>query len=163
HNWGPTAATNVKLTDHLVSNKAFTIPLSTDTFDNCSPNQVLVPTTNTTVTCTAASLAAGGDLEVDLTISSASSSDVDDTATISRHTPDPTNANNTASAGLTFLLSADLQVNKTCKPDTSSQPAGTVGICQLLIHNWGDSTATNVHLVDQIISNNAFTIEAIQQ
>jgi uncharacterized repeat protein (TIGR01451 family) len=164
HNWGPTTAINLKLTDHLISNQPFTITNEQDTGGfACGLVIPVGPTTNTTVTCTTASLAPGGDAEVDLTIKSLSSSDVDDTATISSDTPDPTNANNTATAGLTFLLSADLQVSKTCKPDTSSQPAGTIGICQLLIHNWGESTATNVHLVDQIISNAAFTIEAIQQ
>ena len=166
HNFGPDSAAAVQVVDNLSSNDQFRVIGIVQTpiaFGICTPVPALnTSTLNSTVTCNAATLAAGAEWKIDLQIASISSSTVNDTVNVSSPT-DVENGNNTATAGLTFLYSADLGVSKLCKPDTNTLPAGNTGTCQILVRNNGPSSiraADTVTVTDHLVSNGLFSIPA---
>jgi len=155
-NLGAVGASSVVVTDTLPTNVAYLA--NTDT---CTG----VPVDSTgTLTCQLATIAAGASksfqikVRIDGDLGGAAS--ITNTASVTSATADPNTANNAVS--LTHLVneSADVAVTKFCKPDTST-PAGTDGICQIFVHNYGPSAARNVSLIDTHVSNGAFTIGTV--
>jgi uncharacterized repeat protein (TIGR01451 family) len=75
-------------------------------------------------------------------------------------TIDPNPANNTATATTTVVDSADVSVNKICKPDTTIYEGNPIN-CTVFIDNAGPSFARNVLVNDTTLSNGPFTISNI--
>jgi uncharacterized repeat protein (TIGR01451 family) len=73
---------------------------------------------------------------------------------------DPNPANNTVSDSALVNDSADLQVSKLCKPDTTIY-AGTPINCSVFVDNAGPSYARSVVIDDTILSSGAFTISNV--
>ena len=147
HNYGPSAARGVSLSDTHVSNGAFTLgPVST------SQGSCLLGAT--TVSCSLGKIQPDGTVEVDVQVSSLDGVSVNDTAQVSSLTPDPNTANDQAQAGLTFTASADLSITKSDSPDPVI--AGNNLTYTVNVHNAGPSTATGVTAVDNLPSGVTF-------
>ncbi|MFC1925042.1 hypothetical protein ACFLXA_06745, partial [Chloroflexota bacterium] len=69
--------------------------------------------------------------------------------------PDYNYANNEDSATTIVLEEADLKITKDIKPDGTVQ-AGEEAVCTIFIDNLGPSTARNVELIDEFLSNGTF-------
>ena len=83
---------------------------------------------------------------------------ITNTATVSSaDSRDDDTSDNTATATSTVVDSADLQVTKLCKPDTTIY-AGTPIACTIYVDNRGPSDARNVVVDDVVLSNGTFTI-----
>lgn len=155
-NNGPSAATNVTVTDSLPQ----------ITFLNSS---VFCTQSALTLTCNLGTLANGAATSFSITeqvpaneLSSinASTTTITNTASVAADQADPNPSNNTASVTTTVNQSADVSVAKTCKPDGSAT-AGTTAFCNIAVSNAGPSDAQNVSLVDTLASNGSFTITSV--
>ena len=82
------------------------------------------------------------------------------TATVDASNPETIPENDTASAGAFVQECADLRIAKVSKPDTVVQ-AGEEFTYTIYVDNYGPSFAHGVHLIDDIVSSGAFTIESI--
>lgn len=153
-NNGPIGAASVVVTDQLPLR--FNYLANTDT---CSG--VAVGDTGT-LTCQLGTIAAGSSVSfeikgsIDPDLGGATS--MTNTATVSSAANESDPADNTVS--LTHLVNelADVRVTKVCKPDTEPAPAGTSGVCSILVTNDGPSAARLVNLVDTHVSDGAFTL-----
>jgi uncharacterized repeat protein (TIGR01451 family) len=169
HNGGPNTASLVHVVDQLFSNGPFRVHQISQVGPvppggNCVPAPALdTITQNYTVTCDAASLAAGADWVIDLSIQAISTLTVNDTVNVSSPTDLDTGNNGPVSAALNFLYSSDLGVSKLCKPDQNTLPAGNTGTCQILVRNNGPSDIRmqdTVTVTDHLVSDGLFTIPA---
>ena len=146
HNNGPSAARVVGLTDTHVSNGTFSIGTPTTSQGACV---VSFPS----VTCDLGVILPGLTARVDVPITTNDGIDVNDTARATSATPDSDNANNEATAGLSFAASADLSIGKTGPP---SAVAGTDFSYTLSVDNGGPSTAAGVIVTDNLPSGVTF-------
>jgi uncharacterized repeat protein (TIGR01451 family) len=153
-NDGDIGASDVVVTDVLPAAANYLA-----TTDSCTG----VPVGDTgTLTCQLGALAAGASrsfqIKVSLDPDLGGPTSVTNTATVSSASSELDDSDNTAT--LTHLVNerADLRVTKLCKPDTDAAPAGTSGICTILVTNDGPSTARLVNLTDTHVSDGAFTL-----
>jgi uncharacterized repeat protein (TIGR01451 family) len=153
-NNGPIGAQNVVVTDQLPAR----VNYLTNT-DACTG--VAVGATGT-LTCPIGTIAAGGSKSFEIKVSIDSNlggaTSITNTASVASSANESNPADNTIS--LTHLVneSADVRVTKVCKPDTEPAPAGTSGVCTILVSNDGPSAARIVNLVDTHVSNGVFTL-----
>lgn len=149
HNFGPSAAQTVTLTDRLQSNGG---TFSFGTITTSSPG-VCATTGNPSVvagsvTCSLTSLAVGADWVVTVPVTASTPQDIDDTAIVDAITPDSNTANNTARGGVKFAGLADLALTKIVS--ASNSVAGTNLTYILTATNLGPSAAVNVRVSDQL-------------
>jgi uncharacterized repeat protein (TIGR01451 family) len=135
-NQGPDPAVNVRASDPLPAGL---------TFVSASPG---CSAAGADVTCAVASLAAGASQTFTVTARVASSvtGRVTNTATVTSDTPDPNQANNTATATVPTRGVADLSILKSASTSTVG-PGGQV-LYTLVIENDGPSDATGVTVTD---------------
>ncbi len=154
-NFGSSAASNVVMTDTLVSNGSFSyLATAGSGFSTCTPSTstasvvTVAPATSGTVTCTAATLAANATATATVTIVSDDSVDVNDMASVTSSTNDPVTANNSVGpVGVSFGASADLGLTKTAP---AAVVAGTQLPYTLIVTNNGPSAAVNTRIKDVV-------------
>ena len=150
-NLGPSAATNVVITDRIIASPAqvtITEILSTSSSGppaTC-PATPIGPTAGTTITCTDSLLPAGARDTIKVTFVAFDTTDVDDNASVASDTPDPNMSNNAAVGRVSFIASANLALTKADAPDPVV--AGTNLTWTMTVTNNGPSTAANVVLKD---------------
>lgn len=148
HNFGPSAAQSVTLTEVLTSNGGtFSIGAITTSAGVCVPpgNPVVV---TGTVNCSLATLAVGANWIVTVPVTAATPQEIDDTAIAESLTDDPNTGNNLAHGTVSFTGLADLSLTKTVSP--GPYIAGTNLTYTLTVTNGGPSAAVNVRLSDQL-------------
>ena len=144
-NLGPSNATGVVLTDVLTSATPFSVTGVTVTpSGTCAPTTA-GPSTSITITCTLGSEPSGGRTTVRVSVTATDVAQINDVASVSSATPDPSSANNTASGRVDFIGSADLVVSKT---GPATVVAGQTIQYTLTVRNDGPSTARAVTLTD---------------
>jgi uncharacterized repeat protein (TIGR01451 family) len=152
-NGGGDAASNATLTDTLPGTMTFVSLLQTGTPMSCSTPAV---GSGGTVTCTAASYAAGATTTFALTghipAGTPSGTVFANTATASATTADPNAENNSSPTSLT-VSSVDVSVAKSGPPTANA--GGPVSYA-ILIANGGPDTAVNVQLDDPLPPNTTF-------
>lgn len=156
-NVGPSPATSVSLTDALPAGVTFS-SLTEPAGWNCTTPAV---NTNGTITCTLATLPAGGAPQsftvtgqVDV---AAATGNITNTATVGAASPDPNAANNSDSAttAITALvIDADLSVTKTALP-AATVPGGLITYT-ITVANAGPADATAVVLDDPLAVGQMF-------
>ncbi len=142
-NAGPSDARDVVITDQLPAGTTF-VP------DGGSPC-VLQAGSTTTVTCPVGTVAPGATPSVTVKVqvgSGVAAGTLTNTAVVGSSTPDPTPANNTASATTTVNNRADLSIAKTV--DLNPLAAGLDANYTLTVHNNGPSDATTVAATDTL-------------
>ncbi len=141
-NAGPAAADNVVLTDPLSSE--LTVVSVTSTAGSC--------TVAGAVSCSLGTLANGGTaaVTVNATVSPTALVPLVNTATVDSTTPDPNDANNSASTVTDLAPSADLSIIKSVSPTTPT-PGGPATFT-LTVNNAGPSAAQGVVVTDPIQS-----------
>jgi uncharacterized repeat protein (TIGR01451 family) len=149
-NLGPSDARTVVVTDRIISTTPITITAITSTTTTGTPATCpatpISPTTATTLTCTDTVLPAGARDTIKVTFKANDAGDVDDTASVSSATPDPTTANNTAVGRVSFSAVSDLVLAKSDTPDPVI--AGMNLTYTLMVTNNGPSAAANVVVHD---------------
>lgn len=154
YNDGAIDAQNVVVTDTLPTQVAYLA--NTDTCTGVAAGAT------GTLTCTLGVIPAGENrsFEIKVRINAAlgGATSITNTATVTGGPGETDPANNTVT--LTHLVNelADVSVTKTCKPDTTSAPAGTPAICTILVTNHGPSAARVVTVTDTHVSNGSFTL-----
>lgn len=148
NNLGPSDAQNVVLTDSILGSTPFTVSSVVSSLGSCSPTAITVPVSNAVISCSLGTVPAASGATITVTFTAQDGGNVDDTATVSSTTPDPNNANNTASGAVTFVSSADLAITKTASPNPVV--AGTNLTYTITVSNAGPSTATGVVITDTI-------------
>ncbi len=157
YNDGPINAQNVVVTDVLPAQVSYLANT-----DACTG--VAVGGTGT-LTCQLGTILSGQnrlfEIKVRINPSLGGATSITNTATVTGDPGESDPSDNTVS--LTHLVNelADLAVTKTCKPDTTSAPAGTTTNCAILVANNGPSAARSVTLTDTNVSNGSFTIGAV--
>lgn len=157
HNDGPINAQNVVVTDVLPAQVAYLANT-----DACTG--VAVGGTGT-LTCQLGTIPSGQnrlfEIKVRINPSLGGATSITNTASVTGDPGESDPSDNTVS--LTHLVNelADLAVTKTCKPDTTSAPAGTTTNCVIIVTNNGPSTSRSVTLTDTNVSNGSFTIGAV--
>ena len=145
-NAGPSSATNLVV--------SFKLPPGA-TFVSAGPG---CTHSGDTVTCTAASLAAGGStsFSVVVKIGGTGPAQLAAPASVASATPDPNLANNTADPIITITPTADLSLTKSASP----QPGvpGTDETFTLKASNAGPDTAENVTVSDPLPDGLTFTV-----
>jgi len=151
-NNGPANATNVVVKDTLPAGVTFV-----------STTAVCADAGTVLTGCNIGNLANGASttftIEVQVNASLLASS-IANTATVSADQPDPNTSNNTATITTNVIQSADLQLSKTCKPDTTAAVAGSTAYCTIVVYNAGPSDAQGVSLTDDIFASTPFTISS---
>ena len=146
-NNGPSDAQNVTMTDNVPPQA---------TFDSFSQNAgpTFNCTTGATVTCTIATFPAGSQAIFTLTVmtNASVSGGMLNTANVSSSTPDPNNANNSASAA-TNIVTADIAVTKS---GPATVGAGSNITWTIVVTNNGPADAINVTLNDALPANTTF-------
>lgn len=160
-NHGPSAATNVTVTD--------TLPAQDSYLTNNLNRPAGCSAAGQVVTCSLGDLANGQTVTFDLvtlvnpnTVAQAGGpTSITNTATVSSGAVmDPNSSNNTAQDTAIVNDSADLAVSKLCKPDTTVY-AGTPINCTVFVDNSGPSFARNVVIDDTSLSNGPFTVSNV--
>lgn len=143
-NYGPSDATAVSLTDTIVASTPFNIVSAVGATCTSSTG------TNTkgNVACNLGTMKAGATATVTVTFNALNGGDIDDTATVSSSTPDPTSTDNSATGTVHYISSADLSVTKTSAPNPVV--AGTNLTYTITAANAGPSTAANVVVKDTL-------------
>ncbi len=140
-NAGPSDAQNVSLADAVPAGLTVTGVITSA--GTCSHD-------GTTVTCTVATVAAGGSvtITVDVLVAADVTGDVINTAGATTTTTDPNPANNTGTATVTATPSADLALTKA----TITNPVvpGRTVTYVVSVSNGGPSDAANVQVVDTL-------------
>jgi uncharacterized repeat protein (TIGR01451 family) len=144
-NFGISNAQNVVVTDAIVSNASFTITSVTGAPCATSVGSPM----SATVTCNLHTVVAGGETTIHATFTSNDPGDINDMATVRSTTPDPVNANNSATGRVSFIASADLAISKTAAPP-SPVVAGTNITYAIAVSNAGPSSASNVVVKDTL-------------
>lgn len=160
-NNGPDAAPDVSVTDTLPSHDSYLTNNLNPPAGCTAAGQV--------VTCSLGDLSSGQSVSFDIVTLVASSTVADaggptnmtDTVTTSSAAVvDPDSSNNTASDTAIVNDSADLQVSKLCKPDTTVY-AGTPINCTVFVDNHGPSDARTVVVDDTSLSSGSFVISNV--
>lgn len=119
-----------------------------------------------TLTCNLGNIAAGTSRTFTIQVNVRSTAILDGITTlinqaqVSSLTGDTNPANNIAEASTVVIERADVQVIKVCKPDRQA-PSGSTAHCEIHVDNLGPSAARAVVLVDDITSNQPFSVTAI--
>jgi uncharacterized repeat protein (TIGR01451 family) len=119
-----------------------------------------------TLTCNLGTIAPGASRLITIQVLVSSTAIVDgittltNRAVVSSLTGDTDPSNNEVTASTIVIERADVQVTKVCKPDAPA-PAGSTAHCEIHVDNLGPSAARNVTLVDNITSNQPFSVTAI--
>ena len=153
-NFGPSDARDVVVTDDILSSAAFELVGSIS-----APNYICTTTgsgASRHILCErTGALVAGGRDEIKLTVTSDTTSTIDNTVLVTSLEPDPDMSNNTAHVFTSVTDVADLSVNKYhdyCwhEGETSQQGCFAGGFAQfdVIVHNDGPSTAENVVVQD---------------
>jgi uncharacterized repeat protein (TIGR01451 family) len=137
-NNGPSAARGATLADTHISNGSFTFGTITASVGACA-------IAANVVNCSFGTLQPGATARVDVAITSNDGVDVNDVAVAASVTPDPEDANNQASDGLSFTSSADLLITKS---GPASVDLGSSFDYTLSVDNLGPSTASGVVVTD---------------
>ncbi|WP_353648310.1 LPXTG cell wall anchor domain-containing protein [Nakamurella sp. A5-74] len=137
-NNGPSSSAGVATSDPLPAGFVFI------SGTNC------VAAANNTVTCTVGTLTAGATATRSFTVSTPAggSGNVTNTATVSATTPDPTAANNSASAVSNGVAQSDLSLTK--RTVTATPVSGGTLVYELVATNNGPSSATGVVVTDTL-------------
>ena len=144
-NLGVSDAQSVVVTDAIVSNASFTVTSATGA--PCTTS--IGSPTSATVSCNLHTVVAGGGTTIHVDFTSNDPGDINDTATVRSTTPDPVNANNSATGRVSFFASADLAISKTVTPP-SPVVAGTNVTYTIDVSNAGPSSASNVVVKDTL-------------
>jgi uncharacterized repeat protein (TIGR01451 family) len=145
-NNGPSNATGLVLTD--------TLPVSV-TFTSASPACTGL---GSTVTCTAASLAASANSQFTVTVRTdptITSTIITNTAVVTAVTTDPNPVDNAATQATTLNAQADLSLTKSDTPDPA--PAGGVLTYTLTVFNNGPSNTAGLVVTDTLPTSVSFT------
>ncbi|MCX5741409.1 MAG: hypothetical protein NT062_02800 [Proteobacteria bacterium] len=149
-NAGPGAAAMLAVTDTLPAGVTY-VSASGTNWTCAAVGQV--------VTCTNPTLASGSSSSIALaTLAPSAGGMVTNTATVDAMTPDPTPANNTASATTTVNAAADLAIAVSDSPDPVVA-SGTLTY-QLDVENLGPNTATGISVANQLPSGNVTFVDA---
>lgn len=158
-NDGPDAAPDVTVSDQLPPQVTFVTSTG-----NCTEN----PVGSGTLSCALGDIAAGASKS--FTIKTAVKPDaivgtgptaITNTASVrSGGAVDPDPSDNSVSVTSLLEDSADLRVDKVCKPDTTI-PAGTVVQCTIFVTNNGPSFARDVVVDDTVLSTSGVTISGV--
>jgi uncharacterized repeat protein (TIGR01451 family) len=155
-NVGSNIATNVVVTDVLPS--AVTYLVSTG---SCVEGPI------GTLTCTRAAMDPGESWSFQIVVKvkedaalPIGTSVLENTASVTADGTDPNPADNTAIAYTIVNENADLKIIKDIKPDGTLQ-AGDEAECTIIIENLGPSTARNVTLIDEYLSDGTFEFGTI--
>lgn len=140
-NTGPSAASNVAVSDPLPANVIF---------NSVSAGQGSCGHASGTVSCNIGQMSAGQVVQIQITVQAASNGAAINTATVTSLTTDPNSANNTATAQTTIgaTVSADLALGKTANLTTTSVGSGFTYM--LSVTNAGPNTASNVTVSDPL-------------
>jgi uncharacterized repeat protein (TIGR01451 family) len=150
-NNGPTAATGVTVTDPL--------PASV-TFVSAVPSQGTC-TGAATINCAIGNMANGATASIVITVTPAAPGTIANTATVTANETDPNPGNNSATASVQILGTADLSIVKTGQPNPVN--AGNNLSYTVTITNNGPSPATGVTLTDPLPAGAAFVSAAPTQ
>lgn len=146
-NLGSSAARDVTITDQLESGTApFSITSVSSAQSTCSPTSGS-GSNSYTVTCEAASLDVGDRIKVTIEVTANETTDINDFASVTAATPDPSTANNSYEGSISVESVADLALNKTAPP---SVIAGQQMTYSLDVNNNGPSDAVNVTVTDNL-------------
>lgn len=138
-NNGPDDAGTVTFTD--------TIPANT-TFVSADMGGTACTAPNNTITCTAASLASGASLTVNVVLHPTATGAFTNIATVAVASHDSNTADNTVSLNSTVNAAADLSIAETVTP-TQTQPGGSLTYT-ITANNGGPSDATGVAITDTL-------------
>jgi uncharacterized repeat protein (TIGR01451 family) len=158
-NDGPDSAPNVTVSDQLPSQVTFVTSTG-----NCVEN----PAGSGTLTCDLGTIASGTSKSFTIktavkpdAIAGTGPTSISNTASVrSGGAVDPDPSDNAVTETSLVEDSADVRVDKLCKPDTTI-PAGTVVQCTVFVTNNGPSFARNVVVDDTVLSASGVTISAI--
>ena len=161
-NHGPSTATNVVVIDQLPGDN---LSFINDSLGACIPSGNPI-----TLTCALGTMANGQTITFTvqtqvpanaLSIFGINTFTLTNNASVSADQLDPNTSNNSASATTVITESADLMLTKTCKPDTTSAPAGSTAVCSIKVTNLGTSDAQNAVITDTILSSIPFTVSSV--
>ena len=139
-NAGPSAATNVVVTDALPAGVTFT---------SATPSQGNCALASGMLTCQLGSLAVNGSASVALQVKPRQTGTLGNTASVAATEPDPDTSNNSATSNINVIKTADLKVAKTDSADPIF--VGEQVTYTMLITNLGPiHTATGVVLTDSL-------------
>ncbi|HEV2198599.1 MAG TPA: DUF11 domain-containing protein [Bryobacteraceae bacterium] len=146
-NNGPSDASGVSLSDTIVASTPFTIGTVAMTQGSCSATPGTI--TSGSVTCSLGTIPAGTTATVTVNFSAQSGGTIEDNVSVTSTTPDPNNANNTATGAVTYISSADLSITKTALPSPVVAGANLTYIITAS-NAAGPSMATNVVVKDTL-------------
>jgi uncharacterized repeat protein (TIGR01451 family) len=146
-NLGPSDASNVSLTDNIVSNTTLTITFASPFFCSGIPVSAV---SSASLTCNLGTQPAGSSVTETVSFTAVNGGDINDTAAISSSTPDPNASNNSATGKVTFASSADLSITKTAAPNPSVIAGTNLTYTITASNAAGPSTATNVVVKDTL-------------
>ena len=145
-NLGPSDARSVTLTDVLTSASPFSVTGVTVAGGTCAP-LTAGPATTVSITCDLGTEPAAGRTTVHVDVTAADVAQINDVATVSSVTPDPSTSNNQATGRVTFLGSANLSLTKT---GPATVVAGTQMTYTITVANGGPSTAVGTVVTDTL-------------
>jgi uncharacterized repeat protein (TIGR01451 family) len=139
-NGGPTAASNVTVTD--------TLPVET-VFQSATPSQGSCSGT-TTVTCDLGSIASGGSASITIGVQAMALGTASNTASVAATEPDPDLANNSSTVSTTVMQinTADVSITKSGSP--ASVAVGANVTYTVTVTNGGPDTADGVTVTDVV-------------
>jgi len=146
NNLGPSAATNVTVTDTIAATTTFVSAIGTGWA--CTQAGVVV-------TCTRASLAAGAAPSIAVVVTApVQGGSITNTAAVSTTTIDPVAGNNSQTIATTVTARADLSITKTDSPD----PVTAGGQLQyaIVVSNAGPSNAATLSMTDPLPPGTTF-------
>ncbi len=150
-NNGPANATTVVVTDPLPAGLVFVS--SSPVACTGAPN----------LSCTVGSLANGASSSLSIKVNVPTNfppSTISNTASVKANQPDPNPSNNAATANTLVTELADLQLTKTCTPNTLVSPETPV-FCNIQVANLGPSDSQKVSVTDAIAGTDTFTITGV--
>jgi uncharacterized repeat protein (TIGR01451 family) len=152
-NAGPSAATNVVVTDALPTGV---------TFYSAAPSQGSCVLASGTLTCQFGSLAANASANVALQVKPRQTGMLGNTASVAAAEPDPDTSDNSATLNVNVIKTADLKVSKSDSPDPVF--VGEQVTYTMLVTNLGPlNTATGVALTDMLPHSMTFVSATTSQ
>jgi uncharacterized repeat protein (TIGR01451 family) len=155
-NAGPSNAASVSLSDTVPTGTTFVSESQTTgpAFACATP---AVGGTGT-ITCTIASLAAGGSATFSIVVNvpAGATGQITNTATVSTSTSDPNSANNSSTVATAITTGPDVSVTKS---GPASVVAGANATYTITVANGGSVTATSVSLTDTLPAGTTFVSE----
>jgi uncharacterized repeat protein (TIGR01451 family) len=152
-NAGPSAATNVVVTDALPAGV---------TFYSATPSQGSCAIASGTLTCQLGSLAMNASVTVALQVKPRQTGMLGNTASVAAAEPDPDASDNSATSNINVIKTADLKVSKSDSPDPVF--VGEQVTYTMLVTNLGPvNAATGVALTDSLPASMTFVSAATTQ